>query len=877
MRLADRCLSSPLPRSFIRRCRYSSTARTPRVVTTIAEYRAIRAEWQRDGHQVGFVPTMGALHAGHASLASLARGTCDRVVASIFVNPAQFAPTEDLAVYPRTQDADVALLGSRGVDLIFAPTVKEMYPAGIVLDVSGQRGTFVEVRGKSHQMEGSVRPHFFRGVATVVTKLFNIIQPDKAFFGQKDAQQCAVIRSMVRDLFVPTKIVVGDTVREDDGLAMSSRNRYLSPEERAVAPILYKALSAGLAAYRGPESVTSREELIRIAKAIVEKQDGAKLEYLSVADPFSLEEVDNVGSDGAIFSGAVKVGKTRIIDNILLGISTENVHFFQAKDVMLSIKRGGEERRYDVMSNVGARGPCANREHIGIVMLIKRYDVRNLLDDLSGFDDPTRTDDLDEDVDEVDLETDVATLDAERYADVDSEEDKLFEMDEEEQTQKVRMGVHGERWAYINAPAEDASQSLTEVFELKHPAPAGIVPPPTSRLAEIMEKTARFVGSSTNPQTEILVKAKQAQNPDFAFLDANHELHQYYIHLRTVLASGLAGIAGYSSDDDSSSETAKETLPVTPAVMDETAPGPPVHHSFPPDDLQLVIQATARSVARGGSALEARLTESHRTDPRFAFLRPWNPWHNHYLLLREEAIASLAQPSVIEDSLPSTVEPEEHQSGNAAEEEKAARRDRARAALEKIRKSRPASTAAAPPKPAALTVEATRSMPEKAVVAELETIQVRESGSIRENFRPEDPARPKRSSRHSSGAAHRHRDTSPARSDAHDEIPSSKSMAGNLTSAAARGMNLGIAPRPGSLDGNGVLIRLIMTAVTAGSLRDALITPEILDTRGLGLGNDPGPESTDIGVGASAIEPARVHPPSFSCSIIVQSYLLLLN
>ncbi|KAI8912305.1 hypothetical protein DFJ77DRAFT_501867 [Powellomyces hirtus] len=295
---------------------------SPRIITTIAEYRAVRQHWQREGKSVGFVPTMGALHAGHVSLAKLARQQCDKVVASIFVNPAQFAPTEDLAKYPRTQERDVEMLAEQGVDVIFIPAVKEMYPAGIVLDVSDQRGTFVEVKGKSHQMEGSIRPHFFRGVATVVTKLFNIMQPTKAYFGQKDAQQCAVIRSMVRDLFVPTEIVVGETMREKDGLAMSSRNRYLSPEERAIAPVLYKALSAGAAAFH-EKGITRKDELVAIAKGIIETQEGVHLEYLSLADPFSLEELDSIGLNGAIFSGAVRVGKTRIIDNCLLGVTTD--------------------------------------------------------------------------------------------------------------------------------------------------------------------------------------------------------------------------------------------------------------------------------------------------------------------------------------------------------------------------------------------------------------------------------------------------------------------------------------------------------------------------------------------------------------------------
>ncbi|KAI8592390.1 hypothetical protein BDZ88DRAFT_392256 [Geranomyces variabilis] len=302
---------------------FSPSSTGPLIVRTIAEYRTLRREWARADLSVGFVPTMGALHAGHVSLAQLARSQCDKVVASIFVNPAQFAPTEDLAKYPRTEEQDVAMLGAAGCDVVFIPNVEEMYPAGIVLDVKDQRGTFVEVTGMSHQMEGSIRPHFFRGVATVVSKLFNIAQPTRAYFGQKDAQQCAVVRTMVRDLFVPTTIVVGKTVREADGLAMSSRNRYLAPAERAVAPVLYRGLRAGAALYAEGRGVVSRTEIIAAAAAVVQEEKGATLQYLSLADPFSLAELDKVGANGAIFSGAVLVGKTRIIDNMLLGLSPE--------------------------------------------------------------------------------------------------------------------------------------------------------------------------------------------------------------------------------------------------------------------------------------------------------------------------------------------------------------------------------------------------------------------------------------------------------------------------------------------------------------------------------------------------------------------------
>ncbi|KAJ3287810.1 hypothetical protein HK104_008452 [Borealophlyctis nickersoniae] len=292
--------------------------RKPLIVKTVADYRQIRKNWARQAATVGFVPTMGALHEGHLSLARLARKQCDQVVASIFVNPAQFAPTEDLSKYPRTVERDIELLTEAGVDVVFLPSVPEMYPNGIPLDV---KGTFVEVKGKSHQMEGSIRPHFFRGVATVVTKLFNIIQPTHAFFGQKDAQQCAVVRSMVRDLWIPTTIIVGATIREPDGLAMSSRNRYLSPDERAIAPVLYKGLSAGLDACE--TGVKDRKDLIEIIEKVIKAEPRVQLEYLSLANPFSLVEEERVGEDGAILSGAIRVGKTRIIDNVLLGVSTE--------------------------------------------------------------------------------------------------------------------------------------------------------------------------------------------------------------------------------------------------------------------------------------------------------------------------------------------------------------------------------------------------------------------------------------------------------------------------------------------------------------------------------------------------------------------------
>ena len=246
-----------------------------------------------------------------------AKQECDAVVTSIFVNPAQFAPHEDLDKYPRTLDRDLELLKSVGTDVVFTPRVQDMYPSGISLHVEEQVGTFVEVRGMSHQLEGSIRPHFFRGVATVVAKLFNLVQPDKAYFGQKDAQQCAVLRRMVSDLFFPLEMIVGETVREADGLAMSSRNRYLSLEQRRVSNVLYRALMAGKRLYDSGETRAVR--ILEAARQVVGQEPGVELQYFSLAHPQSLDELSTVTStSGAIFSGAIRVGTTRLIDNLLL-------------------------------------------------------------------------------------------------------------------------------------------------------------------------------------------------------------------------------------------------------------------------------------------------------------------------------------------------------------------------------------------------------------------------------------------------------------------------------------------------------------------------------------------------------------------------------
>lgn len=274
------------------------------VARTIAEARAIRralpGTW-------GFVPTMGYLHEGHLSLVRRARAENDHVAVSIFVNPTQFGPHEDYNRYPRDLERDLQLLAPLGVELVFAPPVEEMYPPGFQ--------TWVVVEEVSRPLEGAARPGHFRGVATVVTKLFNILQPDRAYFGQKDAQQTVVIRRMVQDLNIPVEIVVCPTVREPDGLAMSSRNTYLSPEERQAATVLFRALQAAKARYE--EGERDAERLRAVMREVIQAEPLARLDYVSVADPETLQELSRV-EDRALLSLAVYIGKTRLIDNILL-------------------------------------------------------------------------------------------------------------------------------------------------------------------------------------------------------------------------------------------------------------------------------------------------------------------------------------------------------------------------------------------------------------------------------------------------------------------------------------------------------------------------------------------------------------------------------
>jgi len=275
-----------------------------KTVTTLPDLRAVRASLPG---AFGLVPTMGALHDGHLSLVRRAKAECDHVGVSIFVNPAQFGPGEDLSKYPRDLDHDLKLLELLGVDVVWTPAPKVVYPPGFQ--------TWVAVEQVSAPLEGKHRPGHFRGVATVVAKLFNAFTPDKAYFGQKDAQQVVVIKQMVRDLNFPLEIVVCPIVREPDGLAMSSRNVYLNPEERKAATVLYRALSAAKAKYDAGERDA---EMLRAAmSSTIAAEPLAREEYVSAADPDTLAELERIDK-GVLLSMAVRIGKTRLIDNFLL-------------------------------------------------------------------------------------------------------------------------------------------------------------------------------------------------------------------------------------------------------------------------------------------------------------------------------------------------------------------------------------------------------------------------------------------------------------------------------------------------------------------------------------------------------------------------------
>ena len=274
-------------------------------VITLTDLRAARRSYTGG---VGLVPTMGYLHEGHLSLVRRARQECDHVVVSIFVNPTQFGPKEDFSKYPRDIDRDLSLLEPLGVDLIWMPTPEIMYPPSYQ--------TWVEVETISLPLEGAMRPGHFRGVTTVVAKLFNGVQPQKAYFGQKDAQQAAVIRQMTRDLNFPIEMVVCPIVREPDGLAMSSRNVYLDPEQRQAATVLSRALRAAKGAYDIGER--DAEKLRQIMKEVLASEPLAQVQYVSCADYDTLEELDTV-TGKSVLSMAVFIGRTRLIDNVVLG------------------------------------------------------------------------------------------------------------------------------------------------------------------------------------------------------------------------------------------------------------------------------------------------------------------------------------------------------------------------------------------------------------------------------------------------------------------------------------------------------------------------------------------------------------------------------
>lgn len=277
------------------------------IATTIAQVRAQVAAWKKEGLTVGLVPTMGYLHEGHASLVDEAVRQCDRVVASDFVNPTQFGPNEDLEAYPRDFDRDCALLEEHDCAMVFHPAVEEMYAPGAA--------TYVEILSDMpKQLCGKTRPIHFRGVCTVVSKLFNIVTPDKAFFGQKDAQQLAIIRRMVRDMSYGIEIVGCPIVREADGLAKSSRNTYLSTEERTAATVLHKGLTAGEELLRSGEKNAAK--VVAEIRKVIENEPLAKIDYVELVDWNTLKPVETVSGE-VLCAVAVYIGKTRLIDNFI--------------------------------------------------------------------------------------------------------------------------------------------------------------------------------------------------------------------------------------------------------------------------------------------------------------------------------------------------------------------------------------------------------------------------------------------------------------------------------------------------------------------------------------------------------------------------------
>lgn len=292
---------------FVRRGEVGHDENTMKIITNILEMQSLADSLRRQGNTIGFVPTMGFLHDGHLALIRQARQACHVVVVSIFVNPTQFGPNEDFERYPRDAEGDRKKCGAAEVDVLFIPKVSEMYPE--------EPSVFVTVEGMSELLEGKVRPGHFRGVASVVNKLFNIVKPHKAFFGQKDYQQCVVIRQMVKGLNMDVEIMVHPTVREQDGLAMSSRNSYLNAGERRAAPVIFRALKAAsdlfMAGAREPEKIKDR------VRAVLQGEPHLTIDYIELVDPENLMPFETPRNTLAILV-AVRLGRTRLIDNILI-------------------------------------------------------------------------------------------------------------------------------------------------------------------------------------------------------------------------------------------------------------------------------------------------------------------------------------------------------------------------------------------------------------------------------------------------------------------------------------------------------------------------------------------------------------------------------
>jgi len=280
------------------------------IVRRIPRMKEIVRDWRRRGQTVGFVPTMGYLHEGHLSLVRESKRMADHTVVSIFVNPLQFGPQEDYDRYPRDLDRDVEILSREGVDVLFYPSAEDMYPRGY--------RTYVEVEDLSQKWEGASRPGHFRGVATVVCKLFHIVQPDFAFFGQKDAQQFVIIRRMVQDLNMDVELVQLPIVRENDGLAMSSRNVYLSPEERAVAPRLYQALQLGQRLVQ-EEGERDAARVVEAVRSFLAREPRIRVDYVALVDLEDLEPVETVHGQ-VLLAAAIYLGSTRLIDNVILNV-----------------------------------------------------------------------------------------------------------------------------------------------------------------------------------------------------------------------------------------------------------------------------------------------------------------------------------------------------------------------------------------------------------------------------------------------------------------------------------------------------------------------------------------------------------------------------